>query len=323
MGFAMWQGSLWHAHHVVHHHSFTGCPYRDPDIYHTRPFLRKHEKHSTKKAMFNVVPTWMVPSICLSIFFIFPGMWLGQSMSYEMWRSKGRIWAMPLPRGEADATMERRKKKQKKGNAGEDNKGRRYNYLTAADALPGLSRGFLAPALGLVFLLSQVYAASPLLSIVYTIAMNAAYAAMIFPDHDTMSTYENEVVTPMPPHVRDRKRVEDGSSDDESDTEEEEKRTDWGEVQIRHSGNFGGKLDCLLFGGINYQIEHHLFPSISHQYLPQVAEIVKEECARSNVPYVHHSSLYAAIKDYFVKMSALNGQSSGNEEPKQLKKKLI
>ena len=41
---------------------------------------------------------------------------------------------------------------------------------------------------------------------------------------------------------------------------------DWGELQIRNSGNFStsNKLINHCFGGINYQIEHHLFPTISH-----------------------------------------------------------
>ena len=52
---------------------------------------------------------------------------------------------------------------------------------------------------------------------------------------------------------------------------------DWLKLQIQNSGNF--KTDCpiytFVFGGINYQIEHHLFPSMSNSYYSQIAPIVK------------------------------------------------
>jgi fatty acid desaturase len=54
---------------------------------------------------------------------------------------------------------------------------------------------------------------------------------------------------------------------------------DWGEVQVRNSADFAcGGLDtvCHLYGGINYQIEHHLFPSINHAHLPSIAPIIRE-----------------------------------------------
>jgi len=43
-------------------------------------------------------------------------------------------------------------------------------------------------------------------------------------------------------------------------------KRDWGALQARRSANFatGSPLVCCAFGGINYQVEHHLFPGISH-----------------------------------------------------------
>ena len=52
---------------------------------------------------------------------------------------------------------------------------------------------------------------------------------------------------------------------------------DWGEIQVRNSGNFlnDNILVNHLFGGINYQIEHHLFPTICHVHFPEIKKIVK------------------------------------------------
>ena len=55
---------------------------------------------------------------------------------------------------------------------------------------------------------------------------------------------------------------------------------DWGELQVRHSGNFCTQKPWVyqLFGGINYQIEHHLFPSVCHIHFPRIKPIVKKTC---------------------------------------------
>ena len=67
---------------------------------------------------------------------------------------------------------------------------------------------------------------------------------------------------------------------------------DWGELQVRHSGNFFNK-DTIpqrsftrFMGGINYQIEHHLFPTLSNHQLPEIAPIVKQTCKEFDIPYV-------------------------------------
>ena len=48
---------------------------------------------------------------------------------------------------------------------------------------------------------------------------------------------------------------------------------DWWKLQIQNSGNFETDfpMSTGVFGGINYQIEHHLFPSMSNAYYSQIA----------------------------------------------------
>ena len=68
------------------------------------------------------------------------------------------------------------------------------------------------------------------------------------------------------------------------------------EAQIRNSGNFStnNPYTVNLFGGINYQIEHHLFPTVCHVHLPEVAKIVKAACVEYNIPYVSHPTIVSA-----------------------------
>ncbi|VDN86102.1 unnamed protein product [Brugia pahangi] len=47
-----------------------------------------------------------------------------------------------------------------------------------------------------------------------------------------------------------------------------------------------GILIDWLWGGLNYQIEHHLFPSMPRHNLKMVMPLVKEFCMENNLPYM-------------------------------------
>lgn len=47
----------------------------------------------------------------------------------------------------------------------------------------------------------------------------------------------------------------------------------------------GGPLTDWFLGGLNYQIEHHLFPSMPRPNLRRAVPIVRDYCAESGVPY--------------------------------------
>jgi fatty acid desaturase len=62
---------------------------------------------------------------------------------------------------------------------------------------------------------------------------------------------------------------------------------DWLHRQILTSRNIrSGRLVDFLFGGLNYQIEHHLFPSMPRVNLRRVRPIVRRYCAVHGIPYV-------------------------------------
>jgi linoleoyl-CoA desaturase len=54
-----------------------------------------------------------------------------------------------------------------------------------------------------------------------------------------------------------------------------------------------------LVGGLNYQIEHHLFPRVPHTHYAQIAKIVQRNAERHGVRYVAHHSLRAALRSHF------------------------
>merc|ERR1719253_682385 len=60
---------------------------------------------------------------------------------------------------------------------------------------------------------------------------------------------------------------------------------DWGRWQIETSATWGNAFWSFLSGGLNYQIEHHMFPGTAHNLYPAMAPIIKEECAKEGIPY--------------------------------------
>jgi len=76
---------------------------------------------------------------------------------------------------------------------------------------------------------------------------------------------------------------------------------DWAQLQVETSTNFA--TDSILWtwlaGGLNFQIEHHLFPSLCHVYLPMISPIVKKTCEEFNVNYVSFPTYWDAVKGHY------------------------
>src|SRR5439155_5589101 len=53
-----------------------------------------------------------------------------------------------------------------------------------------------------------------------------------------------------------------------------------------------------LLGGLNFQIEHHLFPRVPHTHYPRIAEIVRRQAADHGVRYTAQPSLRAALSSH-------------------------
>jgi fatty acid desaturase len=68
----------------------------------------------------------------------------------------------------------------------------------------------------------------------------------------------------------------------------------------------GGRLTTLMFGGLNYQIEHHLFPTMPRFNLAKAQRIVQPFCITHELPYRQDSPLssYREILRYLVAVSA-------------------
>jgi len=58
-------------------------------------------------------------------------------------------------------------------------------------------------------------------------------------------------------------------------------------------------LACWLLGGLNFQIEHHLFPRICHVNYPALSKVVEATCREFGVKYVAHETFRASLASHF------------------------
>ncbi|MGY5052884.1 fatty acid desaturase family protein [Streptomyces sp. 900105755] len=76
-----------------------------------------------------------------------------------------------------------------------------------------------------------------------------------------------------------------------------DERPDFLRRQVLTSRNVrGGRCTDVLLGGLNYQIEHHLFPSMPTPHLRRAQVIVREYCAEIGVPY-HETGLLRSYRE--------------------------
>ena len=75
----------------------------------------------------------------------------------------------------------------------------------------------------------------------------------------------------------------------------------WAVHEVETTVNFCPRNRVLtwLVGGLNYQIEHHLFPRVPHTHYPRIAEIVQRNAELHGVRYVAQHSLAAALRSHF------------------------
>ncbi len=83
--------------------------------------------------------------------------------------------------------------------------------------------------------------------------------------------------------------------------------TAWAEHEVRTSSNFamGNPVISWFVGGLNFQIEHHLFPRVSHIHYPAISKIVMEKCKEYNLPYNNYNTMMGAIASHFRVMKFL------------------
>ena len=75
---------------------------------------------------------------------------------------------------------------------------------------------------------------------------------------------------------------------------------DWAEHQLATTVDFAPRNRLLTWylGGLNFQVEHHLFPRISHIHYPALAPITRAVCEEHGVSYHSHRTVWGALRSH-------------------------
>ena len=87
----------------------------------------------------------------------------------------------------------------------------------------------------------------------------------------------------------------------------------WAQHQVETTVDFGrsNRLLSWYLGGLNFQIEHHLFPRVSHVHYAALAPIVEDVCRTHGVRYFAHPTMRAAIRSHVRQLHAMSKRPSG------------
>ena len=83
--------------------------------------------------------------------------------------------------------------------------------------------------------------------------------------------------------------------------------TDWTEHELLTTANFAPRNRFITWftGGLNFQIEHHLFPYISHLHYPAIAPIVQRTADEHGLPYNVKRSTREAVRSHMRRLYQL------------------
>ena len=88
---------------------------------------------------------------------------------------------------------------------------------------------------------------------------------------------------------------------------------DWAALQVMTSSNFANDSAFWTFlsGGLNFQIEHHLFPGVNHMHLRSISPIVQQTCKEFGVPYHSFPTFATAVYSYYTHLKNLGNPAAG------------
>lgn len=86
---------------------------------------------------------------------------------------------------------------------------------------------------------------------------------------------------------------------------------DWTIHQLATTANFAteNKIISWYVGGLNYQVEHHLFPRVNHIHYPAISKLVKEVCKQFNVRYIEYPTFSMAVRSHISHLKYMGAQA--------------
>lgn len=89
----------------------------------------------------------------------------------------------------------------------------------------------------------------------------------------------------------------------------------WFKSQVETSCTYGGFIAGALTGGLNFQVEHHLFPRMSSAWYPYIAPTVREICKKHGVNYAYYPWVLSNFVSTIKYMHAAGNGSNWIKDP--------
>jgi linoleoyl-CoA desaturase len=82
----------------------------------------------------------------------------------------------------------------------------------------------------------------------------------------------------------------------------------WAVHQMKTTSNFAMKSRFINWyvGGLNFQVEHHLFPKICSIHYPAISKIVQRTAAEYEIPYHYHPTFFGAVRSHYKVLKKLS-----------------
>ncbi len=89
----------------------------------------------------------------------------------------------------------------------------------------------------------------------------------------------------------------------------------WLVHQMITTSNFANdnRFVTYILGGLNFQIEHHLFPDVCHVHYPKIAHIIKATALEYKIPYHYQTTAWDAISSHFKLLRDLGRMDNLNQ----------
>ncbi len=90
---------------------------------------------------------------------------------------------------------------------------------------------------------------------------------------------------------------------------------DWAIHQLNTTVNFSPKNKWISWyvGGLNFQVEHHLFPNICHVHYPAIAPIVRQTAEEFGIPYMENETFGKAVRSHIATLQRFGKLPDINE----------
>jgi linoleoyl-CoA desaturase len=94
----------------------------------------------------------------------------------------------------------------------------------------------------------------------------------------------------------------------------------WAVHQVETTVDFArrSRVESWLLGGLNFQIEHHLFPRVCHVNYPAISNLVEQTCRDFGVRYGEHSSFRAGLSSHFRWLRRMGARTAGSPQSSRM-----